>query len=111
MISPEGCASILWRTGEKAAEAAEALKLTANHLKELDVIDDIVPEPLGGAHRDPAEAATCSKAASTIALSRSGKLDAVLSCSLFMSAPRQKDAPQLLGTTFEPPTHAPLEKK
>lgn len=58
VISPEGCASILWRTGEKAAEAAEALKLTANHLKELDVIDDIIPEPLGGAHRDPAEAAT-----------------------------------------------------
>lgn len=58
VISPEGCASILWRTGEKAAEAAEALKLTAGHLKELDVIDDIVSEPLGGAHRDPAEAAT-----------------------------------------------------
>lgn len=58
VISPEGCASILWRTGEKAPEAAEALKLTANHLKKLDVIDDIVPEPLGGAHRDPAEAAT-----------------------------------------------------
>jgi len=58
VISPEGCASILWRTGEKAAEAAEALKLTSQHLKELDVIDDIVPEPLGGAHRDPAEAAT-----------------------------------------------------
>ena len=58
VISPEGCASILWRTGEKAPEAAEALKLTSRHLKELDVIDDIVPEPLGGAHRDPAEAAT-----------------------------------------------------
>lgn len=57
VISPEGCASILWRTGEKAAEAAEALKLTARHLKGLDVIDDIVPEPLGGAHRNPAEAA------------------------------------------------------
>jgi acetyl-CoA carboxylase carboxyl transferase subunit alpha len=57
VISPEGCASILWRTGEKAAEAAEALKLTARHLKGLDVIDDIIPEPLGGAHRNPAEAA------------------------------------------------------
>jgi len=57
VISPEGCAAILWKTGEKAAEAAEALKLTAKHLKALDVVDDVVPEPLGGAHRNPAEAA------------------------------------------------------
>jgi acetyl-CoA carboxylase carboxyl transferase subunit alpha len=56
-ISPEGCAAILWRTGEKAPEAAEALKLTAKHLKGLDVIDDIIPEPLGGAHRNPSETA------------------------------------------------------
>ncbi|MCW3849547.1 acetyl-CoA carboxylase carboxyltransferase subunit alpha [Sphingomonas sp. LB-2] len=53
VISPEGCASILWRTADKAAEAAEAMKVTAQHLKELGVIDRIVPEPLGGAHRDP----------------------------------------------------------
>ena len=58
VISPEGCASILWRTGEKAPEAAQALKLTARNLKSLDVIDDIVPEPLGGAHRNPSEAAS-----------------------------------------------------
>ena len=58
VISPEGCASILWRTGEKAPEAAEALKLTAKHLKSLDVIDDIISEPIGGAHRNPVEAAT-----------------------------------------------------
>jgi acetyl-CoA carboxylase carboxyl transferase subunit alpha len=57
VISPEGCASILWRTGEKAPEAAEAMKITARHLKTLDVIDDIIPEPLGGAHRNPGEAA------------------------------------------------------
>ncbi len=57
VISPEGCAAILWRTGEKAAEAAEAMKITARSLKSLDVIDDIVPEPLGGAHRNRAEAA------------------------------------------------------
>ncbi|HUU21831.1 MAG TPA: acetyl-CoA carboxylase carboxyltransferase subunit alpha [Phycisphaerae bacterium] len=56
VISPEGCASILWRTGEKAAEAAQAMKITAKDLKELDVVDDVVPEPLGGAHRNPAEA-------------------------------------------------------
>ncbi|HDZ20807.1 hypothetical protein LCGC14_0269120 [marine sediment metagenome] len=58
VISPEGCASILWKTGEKAPEAAEALKLTSGHLKEFGVIDDIITEPLGGAHRRPADAAT-----------------------------------------------------
>jgi acetyl-CoA carboxylase carboxyl transferase subunit alpha len=53
VISPEGCASILWRSAEKAPEAAEALGITANRLKTLGLIDRIVPEPLGGAHRDP----------------------------------------------------------
>ncbi len=57
VISPEGCAAILWRTGEKAPEAANALKLTASYLREFGVIDDIIPEPLGGAHRSPTEAA------------------------------------------------------
>jgi acetyl-CoA carboxylase carboxyl transferase subunit alpha len=56
VISPEGCASILWRTADKAADAAEAMKVTAQDLKALGVIDAIVPEPLGGAHRDPAAA-------------------------------------------------------
>ncbi|WP_333571625.1 acetyl-CoA carboxylase carboxyltransferase subunit alpha [Sphingomonas sp.] len=56
VISPEGCASILWRTADKAADAAEAMKVTAQHLKELKVIDGIVPEPLGGAHRAPGQA-------------------------------------------------------
>ena len=54
VISPEGCASILWRTADKAADAAEAMKVTAQDLLTLGVIDTIVPEPLGGAHRDPA---------------------------------------------------------
>ena len=57
VISPEGCASILWRTNEKAAEAAEAMKVTAQDLLSLGVIDRIVKEPVGGAHRDPALAA------------------------------------------------------
>ena len=56
VISPEGCASILWKTAEKAAEAAEALGITSNRLKKLGLIDEIVPEPLGGAHRDVAAA-------------------------------------------------------
>jgi len=57
VISPEGCAAILWKTGEKAPEAAEAMKLIATNLKAMEVIDDVIPEPLGGAHRDHAEAA------------------------------------------------------
>ncbi len=56
VISPEGCASILWRTADKAPEAAEAMKVTAQDLKALGVIDAIVPEPIGGAHREPAAA-------------------------------------------------------
>jgi len=54
VISPEGCASILWRTAEKAPDAAEAMKVTAQDLLALKVIDRIVPEPVGGAHRNPA---------------------------------------------------------
>ncbi|MDA0819039.1 MAG: acetyl-CoA carboxylase carboxyltransferase subunit alpha [Proteobacteria bacterium] len=53
VISPEGCASILWRTAEKAPDAAEAMRVTAQHLKRLKVIDRIVKEPIGGAHRAP----------------------------------------------------------
>ncbi len=53
VISPEGCASILWRDAEKAEDAANALKLTAQDLAELGLINHIVPEPVGGAHRDP----------------------------------------------------------
>jgi len=56
VISPEGCASILWRSGDQAQTAAEALKITAEDLLKLGVIDGIVPEPLGGAHREPAVA-------------------------------------------------------
>jgi acetyl-CoA carboxylase carboxyl transferase subunit alpha len=63
VISPEGCASILWRTAEKAPEAAEAMKVTAQHLERLGVIDRIVPEPMGGAHRDPPAAARALGAA------------------------------------------------
>ncbi|NLF31515.1 MAG: acetyl-CoA carboxylase carboxyltransferase subunit alpha [Planctomycetes bacterium] len=58
VISPEGCAAILWKSGEQAPQAAEALQLTSRRLVDLDIIDTIIPEPLGGAHRNPAEAAT-----------------------------------------------------
>jgi len=56
VISPEGCASILWRDGEEAKTAAEALKMTAQDLMALGVIDQVIAEPLGGAHREPAHA-------------------------------------------------------
>ena len=63
VISPEGCASILWKTGEKAAEAAEALGITAPRLKSLGLIDKVVSEPAGGAHRDPQQMCTLLKRA------------------------------------------------
>jgi acetyl-CoA carboxylase carboxyl transferase subunit alpha len=58
VISPEGCASILWRDSAQAPLAAEAMRLTAQDLKKLGLIDEIVPEPMGGAHRDPEPALT-----------------------------------------------------
>ena len=63
VISPEGCASILWRDGKQGAKAAEALRLAAPDLEALDIVDGVLPEPLGGAHRDPATAAATLKAA------------------------------------------------
>lgn len=56
VISPEGCASILWRTAEKASEAAEAMRITAGDLKQLGIVDRVVAEPVGGAHRSPTAA-------------------------------------------------------
>jgi len=63
VISPEGCASILWRSADKAADAAEAMGITAESLSRLGLIDEIVPEPLGGAHRDPEAMARSLKGA------------------------------------------------
>jgi len=63
VISPEGCASILWKSADKAPDAAEALGLTAHRLKALGVIDKIIAEPLGGAHRDPQQMAVMLKRA------------------------------------------------
>ena len=63
VISPEGCASILWKTAEKAETAAEALGITAARLKGLGLVDRVVTEPLGGAHRDPAAAAAALRRA------------------------------------------------
>lgn len=65
VISPEGCAAILWNNGAKASEAAELLKITAQDLFQMKVIDEVVEEPIGGAHRDPRRAAELLKEAVT----------------------------------------------
>ena len=75
VISPEGCASILWRTADKAADAAEAMKVTAGDLQALGVVDRVVPEPLGGAHRSPNEAIASLKDAIIEELDGLAKLD------------------------------------
>ena len=74
VISPEGCASILWRTADKAPEAAEAMKITAADLQALGVVDRIVNEPLGGAHRDPPAAIGALKGALIEELDGCGEL-------------------------------------
>jgi acetyl-CoA carboxylase carboxyl transferase subunit alpha len=80
VISPEGCASILWKSAEHAQEAAEALGITATRLKTLGLVDRIVPEPLGGAHRDYDTTMANVKKALTEALRqvREKTLDALL---------------------------------
>jgi acetyl-CoA carboxylase carboxyl transferase subunit alpha len=75
VISPEGCASILWKSADKARDAAEALGLTAPRLLEHQLIDRIVPEPLGGAHRDPAAMAATLKQTLLDELARLERVD------------------------------------
>lgn len=74
VISPEGCASILWRTSDKAADAAEAMRIAAEDLKSLGVVDRIVNEPLGGAHRDRAAAIDALREAISEELARYDRL-------------------------------------
>lgn len=75
VISPEGCASILWKTASKAADAAEALGLTARRLADLNLVDQVIAEPLGGAHRDPKQTANDLRGAILDELDRLGALD------------------------------------
>ncbi|MBF0619604.1 MAG: acetyl-CoA carboxylase carboxyltransferase subunit alpha [Candidatus Omnitrophica bacterium] len=74
VISPEGCASILWRSATKASEAAEALKLTGEHLIKFGIVDEIIPEPMGGAHQNPPMVANILKDAILKQLKRLKKL-------------------------------------
>src|SRR5215510_12222794 len=76
VITPEGCASILWRSNANAQEAAEAMKVTAADLKKLEVIDDVIPEPMGGAHRAADETIDVVGRVVTEALTQLGNLDA-----------------------------------
>ncbi|WP_425153139.1 acetyl-CoA carboxylase carboxyltransferase subunit alpha [Candidatus Palauibacter sp.] len=76
VISPEGCAAILWRSRDHADQAAEALRLTASDLQDLDVVDQVIPEPRGGAHTDPAAAVEAMGAAIRRHLRELSKLDA-----------------------------------
>jgi len=80
VISPEGCASILWRAADRAAEAAEAMGITADSLRRLGLVDEIVPEPLGGAHRDAEAMAQSLKVALVGALQQLAQIspDALL---------------------------------
>jgi acetyl-CoA carboxylase carboxyl transferase subunit alpha len=75
VITPEGCASILWRSADQAQEAAEALRMTAEDLKKLDVIDEVITEPVGGAHREPDQAITAVGDAMARALEDLSRLD------------------------------------
>ena len=75
VISPEGCASILWRNNANAQDAAEAMKVTAGDLKKLEVIDDVIPEPMGGAHRSPDETIDLVGKVVSEALTQLGNLD------------------------------------
>jgi len=76
VISPEGCAAILWRDSAKAPDAAAALKLTAGELKQLGVVDEIVPEPVGGAHKDHEKTAEALKKVLIAHLKKLGRLSA-----------------------------------
>jgi acetyl-CoA carboxylase carboxyl transferase subunit alpha len=74
VISPEGCASILWKSAEKAEDAAEAMRITASQLNEFDLVDEVLEEPLGGAHRNPQEAAEIIRNALLKSLDELGSL-------------------------------------
>jgi len=76
VITPEGCASILWRDNANAQDAAEAMKMTATDLKKLDVIDEVIPEPMGGAHRSPDETIDLVGKVMTEALGELSQFDA-----------------------------------
>lgn len=109
VISPEGCAAILWKTAEFRKEAATALKLTAKELHRLGIVDSIVPEPLGGAHRAPEDAAANLEAYlveslaemkhRTIGTLLSARYDRIRSLGSFFDSPSEPQRPARSGTS------------
>ena len=98
VISPEGCAAILWKTAERRKHAAEALKLTSRELLKLDLIDHVIPEPVGGAHRDP-EAAAANLEKYLI-----GTLDELKRLGLDTLVAKRQERVRHLGSFFEAPS-------
>ncbi len=98
VISPEGCAAILWKTAEQRKHAAEALRLTARDLLRLDLIDHVIPEPMGGAHREP------ETAAGNLERYITSTLDDLKRLSLESLVTRRQDRLRTLGNFFESPS-------
>lgn len=105
VISPEGCAAILWKTADKRQHAAEALGLTAKDLKRLGIIDDVIAEPLGGAHRDPQVAAT---ALEKYIIGSLNELKRLKSETLIR---KRQDRVRQLGCFFESPSEAKVAEE
>lgn len=104
VISPEGCAAILWKTAEKRKHAAEALKLTSRELMKLDLIDHIIPEPIGGAHRDPeASAANLEKYITS-------SLDSLKRLNTSTLLRKRQERIRSLGSFFESPEKTKSQK-
>jgi acetyl-CoA carboxylase carboxyl transferase subunit alpha len=97
VISPEGCAAILWKTAEKRKHAAEALRLTSRELLKLDIIDHVIPEPLGGAHREP-EAASANLEKFIV-----GALDDLTHLTIDALLARRQDRVRRWGSFYESP--------
>ncbi len=105
VISPEGCAAILWKTAEKRKHAAEALKLTSRELLKLDVIDHVIPEPVGGAHREP------EAAAANVERYITSSLDALKRLNGTTLLRKRQERIRHLGSFFESPQDIKAERK
>lgn len=105
VISPEGCAAILWKTAERRKHAAEALKLTARELRRLDLVDEIIAEPIGGAHRDPEAAAANLESYLTSSLNDLKRLtiDSLIR--------KRHERIRSLGSFFEAPSETSTKKR
>ena len=105
VISPEGCAAILWKTAEQRKHAAEALKLTSKELMRLNIVDQVIPEPMGGAHRNPEAAAASLEKYIVDALTEAKRrtVDTLLK--------RRYDRIRALGSFFESPSETKEQKK